>query len=90
GDEVVLGHLGRIVVKEGERVKIGQFVGLSGGENGDHLHLEVRELQPLGGYRIVDPRKSFVVKALKVAAEERGVNDAASPEAGAPRERPIG
>jgi murein DD-endopeptidase MepM/ murein hydrolase activator NlpD len=71
GDEVVLGHMGRIAVEEGDRVKIGQFVGLSGGENGDHLHLEVRELQPLGGYRIVDPRKSFVVKALDAAAKER-------------------
>lgn len=64
GDEVVLGHMGAIAVRVGERVKVGQFVGLSGGFNGDHLHLETRELQAGGGYRIVDPRRSFLVEAL--------------------------
>jgi hypothetical protein len=34
--------------------------------------LEARELQPGGGYRIVDPRKSFLVPALKAAAEQNG------------------
>jgi murein DD-endopeptidase MepM/ murein hydrolase activator NlpD len=60
GDQVILGHLGRIAVSPGQRVTTGQFVGLSGGDNGDHLHLEVR----LGGYHIVDPRQSFLVAAI--------------------------
>jgi murein DD-endopeptidase MepM/ murein hydrolase activator NlpD len=72
GDEVVLGHMGRILLKEGQRVAISQFVGLSGGDNGDHLHLEARELQRLGGYRTVDPRKSFLVTALAAAAKRDG------------------
>jgi murein DD-endopeptidase MepM/ murein hydrolase activator NlpD len=69
GDEVILGHMGLIVVTEGQKVKPGQFVGLSGGDNGDHLHLETRELQQGGWYRIVDPRDSFLVEAI--AEEER-------------------
>ena len=64
GDEVVLGHMGAIAVQSGQRVTTGQFVGLSGGENGDHLHLETRALQPGGGYLLVDPRNSFLVEAL--------------------------
>jgi murein DD-endopeptidase MepM/ murein hydrolase activator NlpD len=68
GDQVILGHLGRIAVDVGDEVAVGQFVGLSGGENGDHLHLEAREVQPLGAYKIVDPRKSFLVDALTAAA----------------------
>jgi murein DD-endopeptidase MepM/ murein hydrolase activator NlpD len=68
GDEVILGHMGRIAVNVGDRVEVGQFVGLSGGDNGDHLHLEVREIQPGGWFRAVDPRKSFVVDVLREAA----------------------
>lgn len=64
GDEVVLGHMGAIAVRPGQRLATGQFVGLSGGLNGDHVHLETRALQPGGGYRIVDPRNSFLVEAL--------------------------
>ncbi len=64
GDEVVLGHMGAIAVRPGQRVTTGQFVGLSGGYNGDHVHLETRELQSGGGFRIVDPRESFLVEAL--------------------------
>jgi murein DD-endopeptidase MepM/ murein hydrolase activator NlpD len=69
GDEVILGHMGRIAVSEGERVEAGQFVGLSGGDNGDHLHLETRE-KAGGGYRIVDPRHSFLIRAIAKAARE--------------------
>jgi murein DD-endopeptidase MepM/ murein hydrolase activator NlpD len=64
GNEVILGHMGRITVQEGQRVEAGQFVGLSGGDNGDHLHLETREIQPWDSYRIVDPRHSFLIPAL--------------------------
>ena len=64
GDEVVLGHMGAIAVQAGQRVSVGQFVGLSGGDNGDHLHLETRDLQSTGGFLIVDPRDSFLIDAL--------------------------
>jgi len=64
GQQVILGHMGLITVGQGERVRSGQFVGLSGGENGDHLHLEVRELQIFGYYKIVDPRVSFLVGVI--------------------------
>jgi murein DD-endopeptidase MepM/ murein hydrolase activator NlpD len=64
GDEVVLGHMGRIAVLPGERVAVGQFVGLSGGENGDHLHLETRVVQAGGGFLVVDPRASFLIAFL--------------------------
>jgi hypothetical protein len=60
GDQVILGHMGGIAVSPGQRVTTGQFVGLSGGDNGDHLHLEVR----IGGYQIVDPRQSFLVTEI--------------------------
>jgi len=70
GNQVILGHLGRIAVEVGDEVEVGQFVGLSGGDNGDHLHLEAREVQPSGGYRIVDPRDSFLVPALEAVIAE--------------------
>jgi murein DD-endopeptidase MepM/ murein hydrolase activator NlpD len=70
GNEVILGHMGRITVQEGQRVEAGQFVGLSGGDNGDHLHLETREIQPWDSYRIVDPRHSFLIPALENRARQ--------------------
>jgi hypothetical protein len=60
GDEVILGHMAAIAVGAGQRVTTGQFVGLSGGENGDHLHLEAR----VGGFLAVDPRQSFLVDSI--------------------------
>lgn len=71
GDEIVLGHMGRISVGVGERVSVGQFIGTSGGYNGDHLHLEVREMQQGGWLRAVDPRQSIIVVAIEVAAKEQ-------------------
>ena len=64
GDQVILGHMGLITVQPGRYVNVGDFVGLSGGENGDHLHLEVREALAGGGYRIVDPRNSFLTGSI--------------------------
>ncbi len=64
GNQVILGHMSAIAVQAGQRVVAGQFVGLSGGDNGDHLHLETRQLQPDGSYRIVDPRQSFLAAEL--------------------------
>ncbi len=71
GDEVVLGHLGRIAVVPGQRVRVGEFVGLSGGDNGDHLHLEARSYDARTGLRIVDPRKSFLVTSLANALHSK-------------------
>jgi murein DD-endopeptidase MepM/ murein hydrolase activator NlpD len=43
GDEIILGHCQRIVVKRGDVVKQGQLVAYSGWENGAHCHVEVRK-----------------------------------------------
>jgi murein DD-endopeptidase MepM/ murein hydrolase activator NlpD len=67
GDEIVLGHMGRIAVGDGERVRVGQFVGVSGGFNGDHLHLEVREARSGGWFAAVDPRQSVIVRHIEMA-----------------------
>jgi murein DD-endopeptidase MepM/ murein hydrolase activator NlpD len=64
GDEVILGHMGRIAVYPGDYVNIGQFVGVSGGFNGDHLHLEARQSQG-GWHQIVDPRYSFITATIE-------------------------
>jgi murein DD-endopeptidase MepM/ murein hydrolase activator NlpD len=84
GDEVIFGHMGLITVEEGQRVEVGQFIGLSGGDNGDHLHLETREKQWWGGYVIVDPRKSFLIESLQKAARK---NDPDEPAADKPKNR---
>jgi hypothetical protein len=62
GDHVILGHMAAIAVSAGERVTTGQFVGLSGGENGDHLHLETR----VNGLLAIDPRRSFLIESILV------------------------
>ena len=83
GHEVILGHMGRIAVDVGDHVEVGQFVGLSGGENGDHLHLEVRERQWWGWWKIVDPRRSFVVDVLRQAALDQDGLDGGGAQTGA-------
>lgn len=99
GHEVVLGHMGLITVPVGTRVEFGQLVGLSGGDNGDHLHLEVRQAQPGGGHRLVDPRRSFLVGVIEDAiaaqagdgavASSRRSDEADAPEgAAAPDDDP--
>lgn len=70
GNEVILGHMGRIAVNVGEYVQQGQFVGVSGGFNGDHLHLETREVQSGSWYRAVDPRQSFLVAAITNGSDQ--------------------
>lgn len=79
GNQVILGHMSMIAVQPGQRVEVGQFVGYSGGENGDHVHLETRELQPDGSYKIVDPRDSFLQGDLAVGTPS--VPDAPTPTA---------
>jgi hypothetical protein len=59
GDEVILGHLGSIGVRVGQRVNVGDLVGLSGTNNGGHTHLEYRKYTPgatASGYTAIDPR----------------------------------
>jgi murein DD-endopeptidase MepM/ murein hydrolase activator NlpD len=77
GHQVVLGHMAAIAVSVGDEVTIGQFVGLSGGDNGDHLHLEVRHASG-DGYVAVDPRLSFLIPTL---ASYNTAEVEASPEA---------
>lgn len=59
GDQVILGHTSQINVREGQQVSAGQLVGLSGSAAGDHLHLEVRQKQRDGSFRLVNPHDYF-------------------------------
>ncbi|MBV9787779.1 MAG: M23 family metallopeptidase [Chloroflexi bacterium] len=62
GSHVILGHMRRIDVKEGERVDQGQHVGLSGYNNGPHVHVEIRipDASLDSGLRIVSPIGSIL------------------------------
>lgn len=57
GSHVILGHLRKIDVKKGDRVAEGDYVGLSGHQNGDHVHVEIRvpDTHLASGFRIVNP-----------------------------------
>jgi len=48
----------QIDVKVGDKVTAGQYVGLSGTENGAHTHVEYRipDSSTSSGQRLVDPR----------------------------------
>jgi hypothetical protein len=63
GDIIILGHMATSNLKAGDTVRVGQLIGTSGQSDprpeSAHLHLEVRVLQPDGGYRIADPRTYF-------------------------------
>ncbi len=60
GDILILGHMSNIGVPVGTRVSAGQLVGLSGSENGGHVHVEYRKWVGAGvtnsGWEEVDPR----------------------------------
>jgi murein DD-endopeptidase MepM/ murein hydrolase activator NlpD len=56
GDILILGHMSRINVNVGDRLGAGALIGLSGGSDGAHVHVEYRQRQADGSYRIVDPR----------------------------------
>jgi murein DD-endopeptidase MepM/ murein hydrolase activator NlpD len=56
GDVLILGHLSGINVQVGQKVTAGQLIGLSGGSDGAHIHVEYRQRQGDGSYRIIDPR----------------------------------
>lgn len=57
GNHVILGHMRRIDVQVGQRVTAGQYVGVSGYNNGNHVHVEIRVPDTAcdAGFRIVDP-----------------------------------
>jgi murein DD-endopeptidase MepM/ murein hydrolase activator NlpD len=59
GDILILGHMSNISVRVGQRLNAGDFIGLSGGSDGAHIHVEYRRKDPStgSGYRIVDPRQ---------------------------------
>jgi murein DD-endopeptidase MepM/ murein hydrolase activator NlpD len=59
GSVIILGHTSASRVQPGQRVSAGQLVGLSGGMNGAHVHVEARVRDPSmsSGWRIVDPRQ---------------------------------
>jgi murein DD-endopeptidase MepM/ murein hydrolase activator NlpD len=58
GDMLILGAVNRTEVPPGATVRAGQRIGLSGGYNGDHVHVEyrVKDLTTSSGWRIIDPR----------------------------------
>lgn len=59
GHELILGHNSAVNVQRGQRVNPGDFVGLSGSANGDHLHVEYRipDQRTASSWAIVDPRQ---------------------------------
>lgn len=61
GDILILGHLSNINVRVGQRLNAGDFIGLSGGSDGAHVHVEYRQRDSSmpSGYRIVDPRSKI-------------------------------
>lgn len=61
GDQIILGHMSSISAQVGQRINAGDFVGLSGGSDGAHIHVEVRVPDPStpSGYRIIDPTAYF-------------------------------
>lgn len=61
GDILILGHTSAIGVRVGDTVTGGQLLGQSGSAAGDHLHLEVRQRQPDGSYRLVNPAAYFAL-----------------------------
>jgi murein DD-endopeptidase MepM/ murein hydrolase activator NlpD len=61
GDMLILGHLSKILVRVGDKVKPGQLVAYSGTANGDHVHVEYRKKTPgkNSGYTLVDPMQQI-------------------------------
>ena len=59
GVTLIFGHSSQSFVKPGQRVNAGDLLGLSGGMNSPHIHLEarIRDSSLASGWRIVDPRQ---------------------------------
>jgi murein DD-endopeptidase MepM/ murein hydrolase activator NlpD len=87
GNQVILGHMAAISVFVGDVVEVGQFVGLSGGDNGDHLHIETRQALAGGGHVIVDPRVSFLIPSLE--AYNAAPQDGSIDQSNAVEEEPV-
>lgn len=56
GDILILGHLSHINAQVGQQINAGTLIGASGGSDGDHVHVEYRQRQADGSYRVIDPR----------------------------------
>jgi murein DD-endopeptidase MepM/ murein hydrolase activator NlpD len=74
GDELILGHDSAINVRVGQRVTPGMLVGLSGGSDGDHVHVEyrIRDSSTPSGWRIIDPRTRLGAGTAYTAPIQRG------------------
>jgi hypothetical protein len=61
GTHIILGHMSRIDLRQGDGVHVGDVAGLSGYANGDHVHIEVRvpDGSFASGLRTVDPMEYF-------------------------------
>jgi hypothetical protein len=59
GAHVILGHMTQIDLWTGQVVSAGQWAGLSGSQNGAHVHIEVRLPDANLGLRTVDPMVYF-------------------------------
>lgn len=56
--QLILGHMSKIEVDVGETLSAGDYIGLSGNSNGDHVHVEYRiPGNTSSGQQAVDPRK---------------------------------
>lgn len=58
GDMLILGHMYDVAAQPGTRINAGDYVGESGSQNGDHVHVEYRKSAPgqtNSGYLAVDP-----------------------------------
>jgi murein DD-endopeptidase MepM/ murein hydrolase activator NlpD len=63
GDRLIYGHMSRVEVEPGQLLAAGDRVGLSGRDNGDHVHIEYRQRASACTadvpFRLVDPRDMF-------------------------------
>jgi hypothetical protein len=87
GSHVILGHMRKIEVSVGQRVEVDQYVGLSGRQNGPHVHLELRVKDNglASGFRIINPIGAIVtehgvpqqtnIRLFRVDVEAMSVHD---------------
>jgi murein DD-endopeptidase MepM/ murein hydrolase activator NlpD len=61
GDELIFGHMQTITVNKDQTIAAGTYIGLSGGMNGPHFHIEYRHklAHANGEYTALDPRDVF-------------------------------
>jgi murein DD-endopeptidase MepM/ murein hydrolase activator NlpD len=81
GDQLILGHLQKIYVAIGDRVRPGQLVALSGTPGGGpHVHVEYRKKNQNGGFSIVDPTSAIpnIAPSADVPGSQSGGTSAGS------------